>query len=99
MKTTAKLVLGIATLIPLAYIVAVIWRINDPASFKWLLGAAKAVVALTFGLWAYYLIDVVRNKRVPREKRSLWAALILVANIVAEPVYFWLYVWPESLER
>ena len=51
---------------------------------------------MVFG-WILYLWDVTRNPRVPKEKRALWSAVLLLGGPWALPFYFWHYVRAGSL--
>lgn len=52
-------------------------------------------IFLVLGLTVIYIINVFRNNRVAQDKKALWAVVIFLGNIVAMPVYWYLYIWPE----
>ncbi len=65
---------------------------------------ARAQVALMFQVqaavmiecWALviaYIVYVFKTRHVPAEKKALWAAVLLFGNIIAMPVFWFLYVW------
>ena len=58
-----------------------------------------ATMLLSAALLAFYALFVHRGRRVPAAKRSLWTAILLVGNIIAMPVFWYLYVWPRDTER
>ncbi len=62
--------------------------------FRWHLGIMGLVVALTI----LYIVHLFRTDRVPADKKALWAVVLLLGNILAMPVYWYLYVWPKQLE-
>ena len=56
-----------------------------------------AVAALlTLGLGIGFLLVVFRTARVPPDKKPIWAALLIVGNIVAFPVFWYFYVWRKQ---
>jgi hypothetical protein len=52
-----------------------------------------------FGLIAFYIVFLFKTDRVPQDKKALWAAVIFLGNMVAMPVFFYFYVWPEQWPR
>ena len=40
----------------------------------------------------FFVIDVFRNPRVGQDQRVLWLIVLLLAGVVAMPIYWWLYV-------
>ncbi len=50
---------------------------------------------LTVGLTIFYIINVFKNDRVEKDKKALWAVVIFMGNIMAMPVYWYLYIWRE----
>jgi hypothetical protein len=60
---------------------------NHIASYSQFYGS----LVMVFG-WVLYLWDVTRNPRVPKGKRSLWSAVLLLGGPMALPFYFWHYV-------
>ena len=54
-----------------------------------------------FVLLVIYIRDVFRNDRVPKDKKSLWAVVLFCGNMIAMPVYWYLYIWrvqPPTLD-
>ncbi len=47
------------------------------------------------GLLIFYIVHVYRGKKVKKDQRHLWAALLLFGNLVVYPVYWYLYVWQK----
>jgi succinate dehydrogenase/fumarate reductase cytochrome b subunit len=50
---------------------------------------------LTIGLTIFYIVNVFRNDRVAKDKKALWAVVLFLGNIMAMPVYWYLYIWRE----
>jgi len=91
-----KLALGAATLVPILYVLSFFLFLDRPgAKVPFLQAIHVWVIVLALGLMFFYLVDVFRNPRVPRDKRVLWAAVLLLGSLFVEPVYFWLYIWKD----
>jgi hypothetical protein len=45
------------------------------------------------GLLVIYLVHLFRTDRVPQDKKALWAVVLFLGNMLAMPVYWYLYVW------
>jgi hypothetical protein len=52
-----------------------------------------ATIGLTLVLGLASLAYLFRSTRVPPEKRSLWAVMLLVGGLFAFPVFWYFYVW------
>ena len=48
------------------------------------------------GLTIFYIVNVFRNDRVDKDKKALWAIVIFMGNIIAMPIYWYLYIWQEA---
>jgi len=46
-----------------------------------------------FVLVAIYIKHIFKTGVVPQEKKALWAVVIFMGNMVAMPVYWYLYIW------
>jgi hypothetical protein len=49
------------------------------------------IMALT----VFYMVNVFRNDRVDKDKKVLWAVVIFMGNMIAMPIYWYLYIWRE----
>ena len=61
-----------------------------------LIATLGTTLLLVAALLVIYLADAHRNRRVPDARRTPWAVALLVASVVAMPVYWWLYVRPTA---
>jgi hypothetical protein len=43
-------------------------------------------------LIAFHIVYLFKTNRVPKDKKALWAAVIFLGNMVAIPVFWYLYV-------
>lgn len=50
---------------------------------------------LMMGLTVFYIVNVFRNDRVVKDMKVLWAVVIFLGNIIAMPIYWYLYIWRE----
>ncbi|HEU4866640.1 MAG TPA: hypothetical protein VFV09_02830 [Actinomycetota bacterium] len=115
MSRTNKLLLGVATLWPVVYMAlffaffiysaASIFS-TEPGStdsMDRMFGTIFVVHALTmlwiFGLLAVYIRLLFKTDRVPADKKALWAVVLFFGNMLAMPVFWYLYVWREPLIR
>jgi hypothetical protein len=72
---------------------------GPPIAFLLLFAAHFATILLMFGLIAFYIVYLFKTDRVPQDKKALWAAVLFLGNMMAMPVFFYLYVWPEEWPR
>jgi hypothetical protein len=106
-KPAAVFVL-LATLVPLAYlvffigtmVVAVLSASSDgpepPTLFKVIFLLHLLCMLWLWALTAFYLVYLFKSSEVPTDQRVLWAVVLLFFNMFAMPVYWYLYIWPES---
>ena len=111
MKKPSKLLLGLATLWPFAYMifffVAVFSTIlfmpkagegdsGFPLLFTIIFPLHFLTILSMFALTTFYIVNVFRNDRVEKDKKVLWAIVLFMGNMIAMPVYWYLYIWRES---
>jgi len=65
-------------------------------------GAFLTVFAMHFltmlimlGLTVFYIVYVFRSDRVAQDKKALWAVVIFLGNMIAMPIFFYLYIWRD----
>ena len=46
-------------------------------------------------LLVFYIVDIFRNNRVEKDKKALWAIVILMGGAIAMPIYWFIYFWKE----
>jgi hypothetical protein len=54
-----------------------------------------AMILVAWALIAFYIVFLFRTDRVPQDKKALWAVVLFMAGLIAMPIFFWLYIWPE----
>ncbi|GBC79131.1 hypothetical protein EG19_06335 [Thermoanaerobaculum aquaticum] len=45
------------------------------------------------GLLVVYIVHLFKTDRVPQDQKALWAVVIFLGNVLAMPVYWYLYIW------
>ena len=48
-----------------------------------------------FALLVVYMTNLFKTDRVPQDKKALWAVVLFLGNMLAMPVYWYLYIWKE----
>ena len=51
---------------------------------------------LAWALLVFYIVHALTTQAVPDNRRRFWVVILLVGNLVAMPVYWYKYVWPED---
>jgi len=105
-----KVALGLLTAVPAAYVLVfalliarmvLLGATGDPRARTMpvlmtdVLWVHLAVLVLFVGLETFYLVYLFRTDRVPPDQRAKWAVALLVVNVAAMPLFFFLQVWPE----
>lgn len=105
MSKTLKLLLGLVTLWPFAYLI--LFFITIFSTFLFMGGQGNGpppLIALIFplhlltmlivmALMVFYIVDVFRNNQVEKDKKVLWAVVLFMGNMIAMPVYWYIYIW------
>ncbi len=48
------------------------------------------------GLTIYYILHAVKNESLEQDMRIVWIVLILLGNMIAMPIYWYLNIWRED---
>jgi magnesium-transporting ATPase (P-type) len=104
MSRSRKILLGALTAWPVVYFFVFLaffvnaWNSQgeEPAGFTAILIAHLITMLVIMGLLVFYIVHVYRSARVPDDKRVLWAVILFLGNMIAMPVYFFLYIWRAS---
>ncbi|HEY0323868.1 MAG TPA: hypothetical protein VGC66_23165 [Pyrinomonadaceae bacterium] len=110
MKKSNKVLLGIGTFWPFVYIPIFMLTIfstfifsgggqpNDafPLMFLVIMPLHMLTIFGSLALTIFYVVNIFRNPRVEKDKQVLWVALLLLAGMMAAPVYWYLYIWREE---
>ncbi len=114
MKKTTKILLAIATIFPFLYMIFFFVVIFSsiflmpadgsseggvfPNLFMIIVPLHLLTMLLIMGLTVFYMVNVFRNDRVDKDKKVLWAVVIFMGNMIAMPIYWYLYIWREETE-
>ncbi len=113
MSNTKRVLLGLATFWPPAYVFIFMGVIlfsmfgmesgsHDglPVSFAIIFPIHMLTILGMFALIGTYLVLAVKNKDLTDNLRIIWVILFVTFGMFAMPVYWWLYVWngPEPRE-
>jgi hypothetical protein len=102
MNRTVALLWLVVTLLPFAYMFYFFGEMSAPfpkdhsaaeAQFNFMFRLHMAVI---FGCWvliASYIVYLFKSTHVPVEKRALWAVVLFLGNMIAMPIFWYLYVW------
>jgi hypothetical protein len=111
MKRSNKILLGLATLWPFAYLILFFFIIFGSIFFVFNTGDQESGPPLFFllivplhlltmiwmiALTVFYMVNVFKNDRVDKDKKVLWAVVIFMGNMIAMPIYWYLYFWKEA---
>jgi hypothetical protein len=100
---------GAVTLLPFIYFV---YFINFMIGFSHSQNPAEAqaqfaaifrlhltTMLLIIGLIASYIVYLFKTDFVPKDKKALWAVVIFLGNLLAMPIFWFLYVWRPLANR
>lgn len=114
-KRLRVMLLGVAACVPLVYLVVLLGYLLPTLStlghpggnsesryftmFRVVVAASLVVFVLNFVLVAFFGWLLHKSSAVPRAKKSLWASLLLVGNIMVLPVFWYLFLWHAPAGR
>ncbi len=110
MSKTIKLLLGLVTIWPFAYLILFFITIFSLVFFSRgaeTAGGPPPLIALIFplhlltmlvimALTVFYMVNVFRNERVVKDQKVLWAVVLFLGNVLAMPIYWYLYIWKDG---
>jgi hypothetical protein len=110
MSKTIKLLLGLVTIWPFVYLILFFITIFSLVIFSTgaeTAGGPPPLIALIFplhlltmlvimALTVFYMVNVFRNERVVKDQKVLWAVVLFLGNVLAMPIYWYLYIWKEG---
>jgi len=103
-KFTATLI-GFFTLLPVAYIffffavmIIAVSHAGAPnqGSFVFLFVMHFAVIILSWCLMGFYVYFLFRTDHVKQDQKALWAVVLFLGNMLAMPVFWYLYIWKPA---
>jgi hypothetical protein len=109
MKKSIALIWGLLTLLPFAYFVYFISVVGglEPAKsaaeaeaeFNSIFRLHMLNMLLILGLIISYIIYLFKTDRVAKDKKALWAVVLFMGNLLAMPIFWFLYVWRPILRE
>lgn len=111
MQKPTKVILGVATLWPIVYVFlfmalffsAILFGPGPAESgsgthplMALFVGVHLLTMLLILALTVFYIVDIFRNERVEKDKKALWAVVIFLGNVIAMPIYWYLYIWKAA---
>lgn len=105
-STPARLLVGLLTVLPFVYLAWFLTTMSSPSVF-----ASRADfdhlfrihMFASFGIFALIgcsIIYLFRTQRVPQSKKALWAVVLFLGNMMALPVFWYIYIrpaqWPQQ---
>ncbi len=70
---------------------------SGPPAILWIIFPLHFLTMLEMVvLLVIYIRHVFKTDRVPQDKKALWAVVLFLGNMIAMPIYWYLYIWPEQ---
>ncbi len=111
MSKTKAIILAVFTAWPFLYIVLFFCAISGTILFS---GSTHSPVPSTIMmiifplhlltmleiviLMVIYIIHLFKTEKVSQDKKALWAVVLFLGNMIAMPIYWYLYIWKEQKE-
>lgn len=107
MSKVKKILLGIATLWPIIYMFIFLGFMfffitnttNPEIIFGYLFGGHIFTMLLMIILLIIYIRDVFKNDMVIETRKTLWTILLLFGNMIAMPIYWYIYIWKKPIKK
>ncbi|MCL5093750.1 MAG: hypothetical protein M1355_01315 [Patescibacteria group bacterium] len=112
MSKPSKIFLGLATIWPVIYMFIFMAFIFSQIFIAQISGGEPALeifffifilhfltIIEIFVLLIIYVRDVFKNPAIIQEKKTLWAVVLFLGNMIAMPVYWYLYIWQEPAKN
>jgi hypothetical protein len=68
---------------------------GPPRPFMIIFALHFLTILWIFGLLAFYLTYLFKTDRIGQDKKALWAVVLFMGNMIAMPIFFVVYVWPD----
>src|SRR4030095_9299295 len=110
MNKLLKILLGLATIWPFAYILLFFFFVfssfffvpgpGDPESGPPLFFLVLFPLHILTMLWimaltVFYIVNVFRNERVDKDKKVLWAVVLFMGDVIHMQIYWYFNIWKE----
>lgn len=96
-----KLLIGtLVCLMPLLLIISpMCFNLDDPDQFYWVFRVNLSAVLVSWLLIGFHIYCLFKTDRVKDHVKVWWLLLFLFFGTFSMPVFFFLYIWPESTRR
>jgi hypothetical protein len=106
LSRASKIGLIVATFVPPLYMVLFFANIafmstSGPGhniifdNFAVFMAMHLGVMLLMFALITFYIVFLFKTDRVRNDMKAVWAVAIFMGSIVAMPIFWYLYIWPN----
>jgi hypothetical protein len=68
---------------------------GPPLWFAALMLGHLGTIAITVAVTTFYIVYLFKTDRVEQSHKALWGVALFMGGAIAQPIFFWLYVWPE----
>ena len=70
---------------------------GPPAFFMYIFPLHCFTMLLMFALTGVYVFHAYKTDQIPADKRVLWVVILFFGNMVAFPIYWYLYMWRATV--
>jgi hypothetical protein len=109
MRKSGKIALGVFSLWPFIYMIifmsfTFLMVFNTPDNvnqeptfdfFKLIFGLHLFTMVEMFALIIIYVVFIFKTEKVAKDKKALWAVVIFLGNMIAIPIFWFLYIWKD----
>lgn len=65
----------------------------DESNFGFIMKLHMATIFHSYCLVAGYIYYIVKTNVIPKSKKTLWAVIVFLGNMIAMPIFWYLYIW------
>ena len=101
LSKSKKILLGILSIWPIVYMVlffvfifVIFMHSNVPIYVIFPLHILTGF--LNLGLTVFYVVHAIKHIDPKNDMRVIWIVILIVASIIANPIYWYLYIWKEK---
>jgi hypothetical protein len=109
MRKSGKIALGVFSLWPFIYMIIFMFftfsmvfktpgNVNQEPTFdffKLIFGLHLFTMVEIFALIIIYVVFIFKTEKVAKDKKALWAVVIFLGNMIAIPIFWFLYIWKD----
>lgn len=74
-------------------------KTGDAGFLRYIFPLHCLTMLLMFALIGVYIFHAYKTDRIEDDKRVLWVVILFLGNMIAFPVYWYLYMWREEPAR